>query len=1318
MEQTTIPSMKLNEENWAVWKFQTIVMMKGRELYKTLTGEIKKPESGTKEINDWERKDAKAQELIVSRMDQEPITHILSCDTANEMWEKLKSVYEKESVVSVHLLQQRFFSMDFGDGTVSMFISQIEDIKNKLKQAKEEISEKMIMTKVLMSLPDRFKHFRSAWESVPESNQTLKELTSRLLIEEERIRSSEENTTALTSVSAKGNGKRDKAGNMICHKCNKPGHIAKNCYSRKPKICTYCKKVGHEASSCWYKKGKEERNRKPKSDEYSNAFIGELSSQMKPKDWVMDSGASEHMCWDESLFSGMIVKESDKNVKVGNGNILEVRGKGRVELVAIVNNTSIKTTLVDVLYVPQLKFNLFSVSTALDKGYKITMNNEHCKILDKNGNTRALATRSGKLYKMNFKTCTETTIGEHKSSPNVAFPSRSKNNDVSDCQIVETVENVNIWHERLAHQGISHVKRILMDKNIKFRDNPKDAVCEHCFAGKQHRLKFERSGSRATELLEIIHADVCGPFSTTSLGGARFFLLLKDDFSSYRHVFFLKHKSEVRSNIEKFISLAERETNQKIKVLRTDNGTEFCNDYLKNVLERKGIRHQKSVVYTPEQNGRAEREMRTIVEAARSMIKNWNKNLWAEAVNTAVFVINRTGPSNTPNKTPFELWHKRQYDIKGLKIFGSKVSVHIPKSKRTKWDDKNTIGTFVGYDENVKGFRILFQDKKVEIHRDVIFLPQDTIENNIIEQTETYQEQLEEETVTEENGTEDIQSPDENVEVSAPRHYPQRNRRRPSYLDDYELDPDTVLLALCSDEDPKTYEEAMQSNESSKWKEAMDNEIKALEENETWSNVKSDSGDVKKVIQCKWVYRKKVDQQNEDVKYKARLVARGFQQTDLSDFDLYSPVAKLPSIRIFLAVCNHMNIPIFQLDVCSAFLYGDIKDDVYISIPKGFKERQGSIFKLRKSLYGLKNSPKNWNEKFHKTMVSLSFQRSESEYCLYVKSTENCKLFVLIYVDDLLIAGTDTGEVQHIKHTLSNFFKMKDLGLIRYFLGMDIIQDTENSQIKINQTNYLKNVLKKFDMQNCNPITTPMEINFQHDSLKRDNSETLEIESRCRKLIGCLMYAMLCSRPDLCITINILSRYQSCASNDLWKALKRVLRYIQGTLNYSLTYDRNDMTIIGYADADWAGDRLDRKSTSGYIFKINNCTVSWLSRKQSSVALSSTEAEYIALSLAVSEACWLKAILKDFKIINESQVIVIYEDNQAAIKVSKNPEFHKRLKHIDIRFHFVRDKIRQNIVHIEYIPSNEQLADIFTKPLSSIVFEKHRKNLGLERIYH
>lgn len=1326
-QQSTVAPLKLNGENWVVWKFQTSVILKGRGWFDVVTGERIKPTTGDDAIHKWIRDDAKAQELIVTRMEQGPLTHLLSCESSKEMWTKLKSVYDKESVVSVHLLQQKFFSMEFGD-TVSNYISQLEEIKTKLKQAGEEISDKMIITKILMSLPEPYKHFRSAWESVPTDKQTLDELTSRLLLEEERTNPLELGTTALA---AKRNPQKRK---LKCFICQKPGHFAKDCFQNKEKNenkkCTFCKKIGHDVKACYFRKNKEQENRNAtRNDENknyeTNAFIGTVADE-EANNWCMDTGASEHMCWDVALFEELVKTTSEKTVKVGNGEKIEIKGIGKIRLWAFNGEDFIETTLSNVLYVPKLKFNLFSAGCALDKGYSMTSDKDSCKFIDKAGKVKAIAERKGKLFIMSFKT--------NPIDKNVAT--------LFHCNKIDGILD---WHNRMAHINFDQIRNILKNNNVEFIDDEKP-FCPSCLIGKQHKLSFDTSKSKTGRIGELVHADLCGPFEIESLGGAKYFLLLKDDFSKYRVLYFINQKSETTKKIHNYLNKFKNMTDREIVTLRTDNGLEFLNQELRKILEKRGIRHEKTCIYTPQQNGRAERENRTLVEAARTMLHNstMHKRFWAEAINTAAFVLNRTAKSSIKDETPYKLWNNKDFDINRFKSFGIKVSVHIPKDKRRKLDPKSETGILVGYSEEVKGYRIYFEHRnKVELHRDVVFYPEiEKAEEKVItldineEINSSRQcENEDDEYINEDyNGNQQPEPrPEPNIDQQGPEineldseeeeddvenesqdfndeiedaQVPQIEADRrgriikpPDWLKDY----DTSCFSAITEN--ITYEEAMNSDSARLWTQAIENELSVLQKNNTWTEVPRPVN--KKVIDSKWVLKIKNDGQ-----YKARLVARGFQQKcDGSFYDIYAPVAKVSTFRIFVVVANKLRLPIHQMDVQGAFLYGDINDEVFMSLPNS-RNKSKTVCKLNKSIYGLKKSPKCWNSKFDNLMKHLGFNRSQNDFCLYIKSSDNSNVYVLLYVDDLLILGSNLYQVENLKKELNKNFEMKDLGIVNNYLGIHISQNLEKGFTELDQSDYLLKVLERFGMLNCKAVNTPLDANFNFNILKNNKGDDKYIKL-CRQMIGSLMYAVLGTRPDLSFSVSALSRFMETANESLFIALKRVLRYIKGTLYLKLRlHTDNDNILCGYVDSDWGGDIIDRKSTTGYIFKMYNCPVSWASKKQQSVSISSTESEYVALSVAVTEACWLRKILMDFNIDLEKPV-EIYEDNQSAISIANNPENNKRLKHLDIKHFFIKEKIEQGLVNVLYIRTEDQVADILTKPVPRVKILKFREHLCL-----
>lgn len=1297
--------------NWNIWKFQTIVLLRSQGLLEVTDGSSVKPEAAVEKAA-WEKKDAKAQSWLVTRMSESVMMHIITCTTSAEMWRKLASVYEQKSETSIHIIQQRFFQYKYEEGTaMSTFLSKIEELRNQLKQMGEDISEKFVITKVLMSLPDTYKHFVSAWESAPDDKQTLDNLVARLLIEEERIIEKEPQNSSASAFVAKKNVK--------CFKCNKLGHYQSECNQNKGsghdnrtiKRCYYCKKTGHTKSECYFKKNKEK-------DSKSNAFVVmNLDRHVQQSQWLVDSGASQHMCRDRNLFTTYL-SSNNKTVIVGNGEEISALGCGQVALQVYDGCEWVNTTIDNVLFVPKLKTNLFSVKCATERGYVVKMDNNLCKFYKEN-TVCAVASRNGDMYYMEVRYKYEMA------------------------NTTEVKSGLKEWHEKLAHQNLQYVREVLKNNNIEVKDL--DFKCESCLEGKIHRLPFSASENKTSKPCELIHADTCGPMEVPSVGGSRYFVILKDDYSNYRSVYFVKRKDEVKKCIENFVYKAENVTKNKVLCFRSDNGLEFVNKEVQNLFEKRGITHQTTVPYTPEQNGKAERENRTLIESARTMLcaAGLPKKLWAEAVHTAAYVLNRTSKSNETGKTPYETWTGKQFDITGLKIFGNPVYVHVPKEKRRKWDPKGEKGVMVGYGEDVKGYRIFFSEKNsVEVKRDIVFLKKGEeqneqlviLDNTMKENDDTSQEHpsdREEMTKDKEKRMEKEKEvhPEEegetsNVSSDCDSVYIPCSSDEDSSYDDNEVVPKRVMSTRTrkqtsfynchhvnvEENEPKTYRDAMQRNDANKWQEAIQSELKTLKENNTWTFCEQPV--TKKTVSSKWVF--KIKKSNNNVQYKARLVARGFEQCDTMNLcDIYAPVAKMTTFRLFVCIATKLNLPIWQMDVTGAFLYGDIDENVYLELPEGAYCGDKKIVKLNKSLYGLKKSPKYWNDKFNSVVIKQGFVKSKSDPCLYTKCEGSASTYVLLYVDDLLIFGNNEKQICDLKSLLNNEFKMKDLGLVSNFLGIHVKQDLDTGITELNQKKYLENVLQKFDMQNCKEICTPMDLNFNTKILEGKNESVIDknIENKCRQMIGCLSYAVLGTRPDLCVAVSILSRYQNNANNTLLTALKRVLRYVKYTINYKLVYKCNSNLLLGYCDANWGGDLKDRRSTTGYCFMFADCLISWSSKKQASVSLSSTESEYIAISIAASEACWLINLLKDFNIV-EVCPVTMYCDNQSAIMVA-NTESVKRLKHIDIRFHYIKELIKNGKLILKYIKTEDQTADMFTKALNKNLLLRFIKNCGL-----
>uniref|UniRef100_A0A1Y1K3D6 Reverse transcriptase Ty1/copia-type domain-containing protein n=1 Tax=Photinus pyralis TaxID=7054 RepID=A0A1Y1K3D6_PHOPY len=497
-------------------------------------------------------------------------------------------------------------------------------------------------------------------------------------------------------------------------------------------------------------------------------------------------------------------------------------------------------------------------------------------------------------------------------------------------------------------------------------------------------------------------------------------------------------------------------------------------------------------------------------------------------------------------------------------------------------------------------------------------------------------------------------------------------------------------------------------NDSDQWMKAVNEEMNSLKRNETWSLVERPSN--RAVITCKWIFSRKRNAAGELETYKARLVARGFTQREGFDFnETYSPVAKITTVRLLLALAVERDLEIHQMDVKTAFLNGKLEEDIYMEQPDGFVQGK-LVCKLNKSLYGLKQASRVWNERFHTFVVRIGFLRSQYDQCLYLMGSGASMILLLLYVDDLILLGKNLDKILIVKRLIAAEFEMRDMGEIKTFLGINIQRNRDAGTLYLSQRKYLEDVLRRFNMNNCNPVATPMEI--QTKKITRSESEFTK--KPYRELIGCLMYIAYATRPDLCAAVGYFSQFQSCATDEHWIGAKRILRYVKSSLDLRLLYNCHYKSPVleGFADADYGSESNERKSISGNIIKVFGSTVGWTARKQTSVALSTTESEYISLAIAAAEIIWYRGILCEIGISLDGPTI-IHEDNQGAIKIALGEKVSQRTKHIDIKYHFIRDCIEKQIINLRYIKTQEQQADIMTKGLSKNVFQYICKKIGL-----
>ena len=1079
-----------------------------------------------------------------------------------------------------------------------------------------------------------------------------------------------------------------------CRRCKTDDHAWFKC----PNItCIICDAKGHVPKSCPNLEIARESAKKRSSN---TAQVNMAQANLVT---VIDSGATQHMFNRLDLFG--TTTERNSRVKCANNQELKSSLVGPVELEMQGTTTKI---LQDALYVPELRQNLLSVRALTKEGNDVIFRrNGTVELVEDNSDEPITIGRAvGDLYQLNEN--------ENES-------------DYAMFTVQESAENHELWHHRLGHPSRKilsimpdHVIGLRLSGADKDKNKVDESFCKGCAYAKSHRLPFPRATfNRSKEVLGRIHTDVCGPLPL-SIGGAKYILTIIDDATRYATIYFLMAKSDAFGRIVEFHNYTERQTGKKLKIIRSDGGGEFVNHEMTSYLAKNGIHQELTTANTPEQNGVAERYNRTLMEATRALMHTAGvpEELWAELSSTAAYLRNRTPSRAINNKTPFECWFGRKPNVEYLRIIWADAYVHISKSKRTsKISTRSTKMKLIGYDVSKKAYRLWNPTQsRIEIHRDVIFdeLAAFNTPNLSVDDEYEIEEIIGEKFIDDEKfylvkwlgyADEDTWEPRGNLkDTEALEKWSNRVEDTAAY----------VSRVDNNEPEPTSFAEATSSDDAKNWREAIDSELESINENNTWTIIpKKEITPGRRPIGCKWVFKRKLNTNGEVERYKARLVAKGYAQQQGVDYDeTYAPVAKFTSIRVILSIGAFLNMEIHQMDVKTAFLNGDLTEEIYMDVPEGVQATEDNVCKLNKTLYGLKQSPRMWNEKIDEYLRQQKFERLNSDHSIYIRQVGNGGHDIIaLYVDDLILLTNTIERMKDLKDELSKKFKMTDCGELHHFLGIRVIRDRQERKLTLDQEHYAKEVITKYGMTECKVVTTPLDPSVQ---LKAANDDNYADPTLFRQIIGSLMYLMIGTRPDLAAAVSIVSQFASNPTQQHLQAAKRIIRYLKKSAEQKLHLGSTKLRLIGYSDANWGNDQNSRRSTSGYLFYYGGL-VSWSSKKQATVALSSTEAEYMALTHATKEAIWLRSLISELKTeLRLTEPTLIYEDNQSCIALAKNPVQHARTKHIDIQHHFIRDKVDSKEIELAYSPTDEMIADALTKALPHPRFSKHVESMGLK----
>jgi transposase InsO family protein len=539
-----------------------------------------------------------------------------------------------------------------------------------------------------------------------------------------------------------------------------------------------------------------------------------------------------------------------------------------------------------------------------------------------------------------------------------------------------------------------------------------------------------------------------------------------------------------------------------------------------------------------------------------------------------------------------------------------------------------------------------------------------------------------------------------------------------------------VSPVQAADDEPSSFSQAMTRTDRQQWELAAKEEYRSIQAAGTWNLTPLPAG--RHAIGCKWVFKLKRKADGTVDRYKARLVAKGYSQKEGIDYtETFAPVAKFASIRALLSLAAYLDLELHQMDVKTAFLNGDLDHDIYMQQPEGFvvTGQERLVCKLQKSLYGLKQAGRAWYEKIHLALVELGFHALHADTCIYQLRRGSLVMLIALYVDDLLLLSNSLDGLTALKQDLARRFAMKDLGEAHYVLGIQIDRNRAARTLHISQQEYISKMLQRFGMTEAKVVPTPLDSSIKltkADCPTPNTAPDFVFIQQYQSAVGAIMYAMLGTRPDIAFAVASLSQFSSNPGQSHWAAVRHVLRYLCGSAHYKLTYGLAPSltpessishlpTLHGYCDSDWGADRDDRRSVTGYVFMLGGGAVSWQSKKQHTVALSSVEAEYMASTQATKEALWWRTFLIELGM-PKTITTIIHSDSQGSIALSKNPEHHARSKHIDIRHHFVREQVAAGTVALQYVPTHDMIADVLTKPLSKLQHTRLVHTMGVHSV--
>ena len=1296
MGKDSLPAVILGQHNFGRWKrlITSVLMSKG--VFDVVDGTRTLPADAAARA-EWYQDDARAQVILISSLDEEHERFVRGCTAGRDIWTTILRLKESTSQPSIHLAWQELHAVSWdGRGSIAGYLARITEAVERLKSLGKSVDAECVMGKILVSLPAEFAAFRQTWNltKLGASGVTLLDLQTALLAVE-------------ADMKASSPGKADEdSGEALAAAGRKKGKGKKKHLDKTHMECFSCGKKGHFKSEC------------PAQD----SSAGGMGNKRKPgglamvagirtDTWYGDSGAFTHMTGREEWFTKLL--PADENVTIADGTTVKGTGRGNILIRTFDGRNWEENTLTDVLYIPEFGYSLFSFSACGKRGFDIHMDGTSVRV-KRNGRTHLIGHERNGMFEMVIQLAGSKALVSEKPS-------------------------LDLWHLRLAHISEGTIKSMMEQGIVEGMDGNTAgslSFCEGCQYGGMSQKPAKTKEGRDCLPGEVMHMDIMGPLPE-SLGRRQYVLCFKDEASSMTRIFFLREKSEALDSVKTVIREVSNDfTAGRMKVLRSDNAKEFTSKELKTLLLAEGVKQEFSPPHTPQSNGFIERDNRTLMTRARSMLRGAQLPdfLWAEALQTAAYISNRVPCCRQKDTTPYEMWHGFKPDLRHLRAFGCDA-FYYNFCRQKKMEAKAKKGSLVGYQPAVEGHYRIYDaaSRSVVVTRNVRFnevtaCSKDSL-IHFIDSSDTEEDEPvlpaearegcddDNKSTSEEESAETPASPPPSAEAKKGPGRPPGSKNKPKQPAEK---TDRILRSkptglkkpagraflVQSLPDPETVEEALQAEDATQWKEAIQEELQSLADNNTWTLETLPAGRL--AIKNKWVLKKKMKKTGDVDRYKARIVAKGFcQQKGIDYTETFSPVTRYQSIRAFLAVTAGRGLALKQFDVKTAFLNGDLEEELYMDQPAGFGDGTDRVCRLQKAIYGLKQAPRCWNKKFNDFLCRQKLKPTKDDPCMYYRESEDTGIVMLaLYVDDGLLACELPAELNSLLAEMNKEFNIT-VSDPDVFVGLEITRCQQN-EISISQRGHIDRILTRFGMSDCKAVKTPGTPNS-----KEEEENLLPAENfPYREAVGSLMFAMVCTRPDIAYEVSRVSKHLELPAETHVKAVKRILRYLKGTRDQRITYAGRNLTLESFSDSGFATSKTDPRSQAGRIHMLNGGPICWRSQTMDLIAHSTTEAEYMALDEAVKDIVCLRSLLSDIGC-RQKVPTTLWNDNQGAIAMVQSGEFRQRTRHIAVRFHYVREQQQLHQVEVKYLRTDELPADMLTKSLSAPKLKNCLQKLGM-----